>query len=409
MRAISSSAADHGRVPALTAAARPGRADRAASPAGRSYRRELLFALWAVFTVVNLILMMRYPKWETIPFHLIWAGLALFYGFRPWKAVPTLVVVVAVMAVTAAGLDVDVRLGGDSTAALAEDPLLALVFFTMVWHTTRRRMAAERSRRKITTKNARLLTDQRRFLQDAAHQLKTPITIALGHAELLSTSLAAYAPPAGQQETTDIQVIIGELNQLRRISEHLLVIASAGDPEFLHPEPVPLDSLVTCLLTRWGPAADRDWRAGPVPRVIVPADRERLTLALDAVLENAVRHTSSGDVIELSVDGGSPAAEARIIVSDTGSGIPPDQLPHIFDRFRSGGTGPGHGTGLGLALVDAVAQAHGGSVSVRSEPGQGSEFTLALPVAGRPDDAASRPGPGEKHMETDSPGSPSPG
>jgi signal transduction histidine kinase len=338
--------------------------------------------------------MVRYPQWETVPFHLIWAALALFYGFRPWRTGPTLIVVLAVMVATAAALGVDVRLGGDSTAALAEDPLLAIIFFAMVWYTTHRRVAAERSRRRITTKNEQLLADQRRFLQDAAHQLKTPITIALGHAELLSAALASASPGIGEQEATDIAVIIGELNQLRRISEHLVVIAAAGDPEFLNLEPVALDRLVSGLITRWRPAADRLWRLGPVSRVIVPADRERLSLALDAILENAVRHTRDGDVIELSVEDGDPERVARLVVTDTGTGIAGDDLPYVFDRFRSGRAVPARGTGLGLALVDAVVRAHGGTVAVRSEPGRGSEFTLTLPSPGRLALPAAPPGEG---------------
>ena len=350
----------------------------------------MLYTGWVIFTLVNLHLMMMYPHWETVPFHLIWAGLALFYGFRPWKAGTTLVVVTAIMVVTAGAIDIDLRLGMHSLAAFTEDPLLALMFFAMVWH-SRRRIAAERSHRLIATRIARLLADQRRFLQDAAHQLKTPITIALGHAELLSVALDG-SPAASQQESTDIEVIIGELNQLRRISEQLLVIAAAGDPEFLRPEPVALDRLAADLLTRWQATADRRWKLGAISRVIVPADRERLSLALDALLENAVQHTASGDAIELSVAGGPPAATVRIVVTDTGSGIAADQLPHVLDRFRSGGTGPSRGTGLGLALVDAVARAHGGMVTVRSEPGQGSEFTLILPVPVRPALPAGRTG-----------------
>jgi signal transduction histidine kinase len=342
----------------------------------------MLYTVWVIFTLVNLHLMMMYPRWETVPFHLIWAALALFYGFRTWKTGLTLVVVSVIMVATAGAIDVDVRLDSHWMAAFTEDPLLALMFFTMVWH-THRRIAAERSHRQIATQIAQLLADQRRFLQEAAHQLKTPITIALGHAELLSSALACSLA-ADQQEGTDIAVIIGELNQLRRISEHLLVIAAAGDPEFLRPEPVALDGLVAGLLTRWRPAADRRWQLGQVSRVIVLADRERLSLALDALLENAMQHTASGDVIELSVIGGAPATVARLVVADTGSGIAADQLPYIFDRFRSGVTGPSRGTGLGLALVDAVARAHGGTVLVCSEPGQGSTFTLVLPVADRP-------------------------
>jgi signal transduction histidine kinase len=86
----------------------------------------------------------------------------------------------------------------------------------------------------------------------------------------------------------------------------------------------------------------------------------------------------------LSVIRDYPGMPARIVIADTGGGIPEDQLPHIFDRFRTGDDGQSRGTGLGLPLVRAVAQAHGGDVTVRSTHGKGSEFELTLPVPGRP-------------------------
>jgi signal transduction histidine kinase len=249
------------------------------------------------------------------------------------------------------------------------------MFLAMAWH-AHRRLAADRSHRLISEHNARLLDDQRRFLQDAAHQLRTPITIALGHAELIAS--AVESQPA--QLAEDIDVVVGELNRLRRISERLLIIAAAADPAFLHPEPVALDQLVAELIRRWQPAADRCWRIGRLDQVIVPADRERLGLALDALLENAVRHTLSTDVIQLSVIRDYPGRPARILVADTGGGIAADQVPLIFDRFSTGDDGQHRGTGLGLPLVRAVARAHGGNVTVSSTAGEGSAFELTLPV-----------------------------
>ncbi len=278
----------------------------------------------------------------------------------------------AVMLTTAAGIGVDVWRGSEPPEELTEVPLMAAVFVAMAWH-AHRRQAAVRSHRLISEQNARLLATQRQFLQDAAHQLRTPITIALGHAELLAGDLT------GQQEGQDIQVVIGELNRLRRISERLLVIAAAADPEFLHPELVALDRLTMELIRRWRPTADRRWQLGRLDRVSVLADRERLGLALDALLENAVRHTGTDNVIQLSVIRGWPGMPARIIVADNGSGIPPDQLHLIFDRFRTGDESQSRGTGLGLPLVRAVARAHGGDVTVRSGPGEGSQFELTLP------------------------------
>jgi signal transduction histidine kinase len=341
----------------------------------RTHRNGVTDAAWMVFSLVNLDLIVMYPGWETIPFHFIWISLTLIYGFRTWKLGPTLWVLGGVMLLTAVGIGAAVRQGQEQPAELVEVPLMAMVFLAMVWH-ARRRRAAEGSYQLIAGQIAWILADQRRFLQDAAHQLRTPITIALGHAELLAGALAG-----DQQAGADVAVVTAELSQLRRISDRLLIIAAAADPAFLNPEPVVLDELVTELLRRWRPAADRRWRTGTLESVTVRADRERLALALDALIENAVRHTSSDDAIQLAVTGGGPDGPARVVVTDTGTGIAADQLPFIFDRFRTGDNRRSRGTGLGLPLVAAVAAAHGGTVNVRSEPGEGCEFELLVPLA----------------------------
>jgi two-component system OmpR family sensor kinase len=336
------------------------------------YSPAVLGVGWAVFSAGNLIAIFLFANWETIPFHFIWISLTLLYGFQAWSARPTMWVLGAVLVTTGSGIGLDVWRGSEPAQELTEVPLMAAVFIAMAWH-ARRRQAADRAHRLISEQNTRLLATQRQFLQDAAHQLRTPITIALGHAELLAGSLT------GKQEGRDIQVVIGELSRLRRISERLLIIAAAADPEFLHPELIALDRLTMELIRRWRPTADRRWQLGRLDRVSVLADRERLGLALDALLENAVRHTATDDVIQLSVIRGWPGRHARIVVADSGSGIPAGQLHLIFDRFRTGEDSQSRGTGLGLPLVRAVARAHGGDVTVRSRPGEGSEFELTLP------------------------------
>ncbi len=289
------------------------------------FRPAWLDAVWAAFSVLNLIAIFVFAGWETIPFPFIWISFTL----------------------------------------------------AMVWH-ARRKLTAEQESRLVSEENARLLATQRRFLQDASHQLRTPITIALGHAELLANGLTS------PQEGHDIQVVLGELNRLRRIAERLLVIAAAEGPEFLHLEPVALDSFIMETLRRWRPTADRRWQLGRLDKITVRADRERLGLAIDALLENAVRHTAGGDVIKLSVMTTGSGLPVRMVVTDTGQGIPAELLGNVFDRFRSGDSGPGRGTGLGLALVRAVARAHGGDVLVHSHPAAGSEFEVLLPAPSGP-------------------------
>ena len=337
------------------------------------FRPGLLDAAWAVFSALNLLAIFAFAGWETIPFYFIWISFTLLYGFRTWAPQPTFWVLGAVMATTGAAIGLDVLRGAEPVAELTEVPLMAAMFLAMVWH-ARRKLAAEQESRLVGEENARLLSTQRRFLQDASHQLRTPITIALGHAELLASGLT------GRQEGHDIQVVLGELNRLRRIAERLLVIAAAEGPEFLHPEPVALDSFTMEILRRWRPTADRRWQLGRLDKVTVQADRERLGLAIDALLENAVRHTGDGDVIKLSVVAVGYGQPVRMVVADAGQGISPELLEPIFDRFRSGDSGHPRGTGLGLALVRAVARAHGGDVRVSSRPGQGSEFELLLPA-----------------------------
>ena len=331
---------------------------------------------WGVFSAANLVAILVFADWETIPFHFIWISFTLLYGFRNWARAPTAVLLILVMVTTAAGIGLDVYRGTEPPEELTEVPLMAAMFVAMVWH-ARRKVAAEHDYHLVSEQNVRLLANQRRFLQDASHQLRTPITIALGHAELLAGGIK------GQQAGEDIKVLLGELDRLRRISERLLVIAASEDPEFLRMEPVALDRLVMEIIRRWRPTAQRQWKVGELDQITVLADTERLGLAIDALLENAVRHTADDDEIRLSVVRGGQNRQARLIVADTGDGIPPEQVHAIFDRFRTGESdgAKAHGTGLGLALVRAVANAHGGDVQVRSSVAEGSEFEIRLPAA----------------------------
>jgi signal transduction histidine kinase len=344
---------------------------------------------WAAFSIANLVAIVVFSQWETVPFHFIWISLTLLYGFRVWSIRPTMWVLAVVMVTTFGTISWDVFHGAQTVDELNEVPLMAAMFGMMVWH-AQRRLAAYKVSARISAENARLLATQRRFLQDASHQLRTPITIALGHAELLASELAG----SGRAEERDIGVVVGELVRLRRLSERLLMIAAAEDPDFLRPEPVALDRFTMDVLRKWMPTAERRWQLGRLDEVVVDADRERLGLAVDALLENAIRHTRDGDVIQLSVLAAEDWSAARMIIADTGPGIPLSERDHIFDRFRSGSElGDGRRTGLGLALVRAVARAHGGEALVHSAPGHGSEFELVLPVTAPAADLAPAAGP----------------
>jgi signal transduction histidine kinase len=330
---------------------------------------------WVLLWLLGLAGIVIFGRWEVVPFHLIWISFALLYSFRIRATKPTLWVLTAMTATTFAAVSLDVSRGAQPAAELTEVPLMAAMVWVMLWH-GHRRLATSAEHVRVSEENERLLATQRRFLQDASHQLKTPITIALGHAELLARSLA------DSQDNRDINVIVGELNRLRKLSERLLLIAASANPDFLVPEQVALDEFTAEVLWRWRPAADRQWQFGRLDEVTVPADRERLGLAVDALLENAVRHTAPGDAIRLSVIRDDRGSLARLVVTDGGSGIAPTELAYIFDRFATGTMTDGRrGTGLGLSLVRAVARGHGGDVQAYSTVGSGSTFAICLPAA----------------------------
>jgi signal transduction histidine kinase len=335
---------------------------------------------WAAFVALNLAAMRLLPAWQTVPFLAIWVSLTVIYGFRLWRLQPTILTLAAVTVATGGIILVQVLKGQQDADYLAEVPLIALMFLVMVWH-GRRRLAATQERltameqvQQISQENVRLLEQQRQFLADASHELGTPITVALGHAELIERSAT------DQGVAADARVVTGELARLRRLTNRLLLLASAGAPDFLRVAPVAVDSLVLDALERWG-HVPRRWRLGDVAEATVLGDDDRLIVALDALLENAVAHTEPGDRIEVSVR--LDNRSAVIAVTDSGCGIPPADLDRIFGRFaraepyRSREAG---GFGLGLPIVLAITEAHHGTVRVHSASGQGSTFEMVIPA-----------------------------
>ena len=363
----------------------------------RTYRLDIA---WVVFVGINLAAMRLLPDWGTVPFLAIWVSLTAIYGVRLWRLQPTILTWAAVTLATGGIIVVQVIKGQQDADYLAEVPLIALMFLVMVWHGRRRitalhqQLAAMKEVQRVSQENLRLLQEQHRFLQDASHELGTPITVALGHAELMERAANDTVL------ADDARVVAGELRRLGRMASRILLLASAASPDFLHRQAVTADSVLGDALERWG-YLPRQWRLGPVDEVTVMADRDRLTLALDALLENAIAHTASGDEIEVSAR--HAAGHVVLMVADSGTGIAPADLDRIFQRFaranpqRSTEAG---GFGLGLALVQAIATAHGGSVQVRSTPGGGAAFDIILPLGPAP--AAALP---EPVMTSSGPGS----
>src|SRR5439155_19388476 len=229
--------------------------------------------------------MLVFGPWETVPFHFIWVSVTLLYGFRVWKVRSTAWTLAVVMLATGAFILIDVSRGVQPLDEITEVPLMAAMFVAMVWH-ARRRLSAMEELQRISEANLALLERERRFIQDASHELRTPITVALGHAELIQRSGADGLVSA------DAAVVIDELLRLRRLADRLLALAAADQPGFLVKSRVDLGPLVGETLRRWSPTSRR-WVLGHVDEATVHADRDHLQLALDALIENAVKHTGS--------------------------------------------------------------------------------------------------------------------
>lgn len=213
---------------------------------------------------------------------------------------------------------------------------------------------------------------QRNFINDASHELRTPITIIRGHLELLGDD------PQERRET--VELVTDELDRISRFVDDLLLLAKAEQPNFLNLQTVDISLLIGELYTKATALAHRDWRLENKGVGLIVADRQRLTQAIMNLAQNATQHTSDGDVIALGSE--LLNGKVRFWVRDTGVGIPLADQQRIFERFARGSSSPrrSEGAGLGLSIVRAIATAHGGRVELKSKLGKGSTFTLIIPL-----------------------------
>jgi len=211
---------------------------------------------------------------------------------------------------------------------------------------------------------------QRRFVDDAGHELRTPITVIRGHLELMGDD------PAERTHTLDL--VTNELERMQRIVEELVLLARAEQSDFIQIERVNLTDLTLDVLDNARVLGEREWSIAEVAEATVWADGQRLTQALMQLVSNAVRYTEDGASIAIGTrisDGW-----GLLWVSDTGRGIDPADMSTIFERFQRGARRRGEGAGLGLPIVRSIARAHGGDVDVKSTPGEGAQFTIQIPV-----------------------------
>jgi signal transduction histidine kinase len=335
-----------------------------------SLRHRPIELAWGAFALANLLAMRISPGWETIPFHFIWISLTLVYGFRVWRPAGTYLTLAAVIASTGALILDDAFSGEQLWGELFEVPLMSAMFLAMVWHARRRQDALAVVERQAAER-ASLLERQERFLHDASHELRTPVTIARGHLEVLKRT--------NGRSSSEVDVALEELKRIEQILERLLLLAKAGQPDFVVVEDVDLEPFLEDVFMRWSEVAARGWRLGKLESGTLEIDPEALRCALDALLENAVKYSERGDVIELRSH--SSGTEIVIEVKDSGCGVPEDALEHIWERFAradAARTRAQGGVGLGLAIVDAIAKAHAGRCTLRTSDA-GTTFALRLP------------------------------
>ncbi|WP_329428518.1 HAMP domain-containing histidine kinase [Streptosporangium sp. NBC_01495] len=212
---------------------------------------------------------------------------------------------------------------------------------------------------------------QRDFLDDAGHELRTPITVVRGHLELMGDD-------PGERAAT-LALVTDELGRMNRLVDDLIMLARSEQPGFVTPGEVELADLTVEVVAKARALGERRWRVDEVAEEQVTADRQRLTQALIQLVANAVRHTGPGDLIAV----GSAVREGQVElwVRDTGPGVPEQDRERIFNRFVRGAarTGSHDGAGLGLAIVRSIAEAHRGIVRVREANGGGALFLISFP------------------------------
>lgn len=229
---------------------------------------------------------------------------------------------------------------------------------------------------------AGLLDERRKLVANASHELRTPVATVRGYLE----SALAQPDTLPSPLRHDLETMERELARLQQLIEDLFALSRAAVGRLtLRSEPVDVGSAARRLVELTAPLA---WRQRQVQVIaeIAPdappavADAQRLEQIISNLIGNAVRHTPPGGLVAAAVS--TDAAQVRLDVRDTGDGIAPDDLPHVFEPFFRGKSehGAGGGAGLGLALVKDLAEAMGGTVSVESAPGEGSCFSVRLPA-----------------------------
>jgi heavy metal sensor kinase len=225
------------------------------------------------------------------------------------------------------------------------------------------------------------VTHQRRFVADASHELRTPVTVIRN-----KTSIALLKPQKRQEYIAVLQEINAETERLGHLISDLLALARGDEGHApFEQEPVRLDLIAEATAVSMQSLAEERnvhltvHAAQPVTLI---GDEARLIQVVMNLLENALLYTNPGGQVSLAVE--TTPNKVQLVVRDTGIGIAPEHLPHLFERFYRADSSrtrtEGSGTGLGLSIVEWIVRMHGGSIHVESQVSQGSCFRVILPL-----------------------------
>jgi two-component system OmpR family sensor kinase len=230
---------------------------------------------------------------------------------------------------------------------------------------------------------------QKQFTADASHELKTPLTILLGEIEV-----ALSNPRTAEDYVNILGSAVEEIRRITKIVNELLTIARLESGELrMQKLPIRLDELLLDSVSKTSAYASRrsiginfeihDKSGEESEEVVVEGDEDKLLSVFINLLDNAIKYSDDHSLIRVVLKAGKDFAEVAII--DKGVGIAPEDLPHIFDRFyradkSRSSDGTHRGTGLGLSISKYLVEAHSGTISIRSEKGEGTTATVRLPI-----------------------------
>ena len=348
-------------------------ADRPAT--GVKYR---LFWPWVLLTLICLAWMWALPGEEVVPFHLIWIGVALAYGFEPWPIRVTCIALGLAAATSGYVLVLRANAGVIAWEETTEILLMLVLASLVVWH-VRRRQAAIAAVTHLAEHQVAASQERERLARLTSHEMRTPLTLASGYVDLL---LAREDRP---DHRDDLLVVRDELGRLMRAGDRLLRMIRLED---VRPsEAFDLARLADETVTRWATVADRTWVSETATAALV-SSHELLRGCVDTLLENAVRYTDPGDTIRVFCRT-EDAGTVWLGVADSGPGFTAQQTALLNDRSAKdlvggdlgiGASGPGGQTGYGLGIVREIVTARQGLVRAGRSREGGALVLIVLPA-----------------------------